>query len=91
VTDALLSSDVCAADGGTYYGDFGCQFGYPMDAQASMFPGNPPAMTASVSCPNVEFSTVVDPLGAAKIHSNTGSPQGSAAIVCAINIFVPSS
>jgi hypothetical protein len=90
VSDSLLSSDVCHQDGGTYGTSVGCQFIYQMSAQASVFPGNPPAMTASVDCPNSAFTTLLDPLGAAKI---TGPPyllQGEAAIVCAINLFVPS-
>jgi len=67
-----------------------CVFTYPLSTTESVFPGKPPAMKASVSCPNGSFTTLVDPMGAASIKDSASNPQGSQPIVCAIDLYVPS-
>ena len=96
VNDPLLSSDVCAADGGAYSAPpgLGCQFLYATNAQQSVFPGNPPAMQSAVTCPpSSGFTTLVDPMGAAQVKGSSSGPSafmGSQPIVCAIDLHVPS-
>jgi hypothetical protein len=88
LSDPYLTSDVCTQDGGVWHNGL-CNFSYPLTGAATVFPGKPPALESSVSCPNTAFTTLVDPMGAARIGLNGTVTQGSASIVCAIDLYTP--
>jgi hypothetical protein len=94
VVDMIMSPEVCAQDGGSLFKLYNaCQFIYMTHATASVFPGNPPDLRSATFCLNDAFTTVVDPKGAAAISVNNsvlGQAIGSSAIVCAIDLGVPS-
>jgi hypothetical protein len=93
VEDPLLSPPVCGSDGGSVAGG-SCYFTYFDVAALSVFPGSPPAMQSAVSCPPANgFTTLIDPLGAAKINFPSGSSPMSTSgpTVCAVDLHVPAS